>query len=62
MCRKWNDRRVRLVENTTLRKLDIVVFSQSNLPDGSRGGINRKMSWTHWCFDEDYKRESRGAQ
>jgi predicted DCC family thiol-disulfide oxidoreductase YuxK len=58
LCRKWNDRKIKLVEGTTLRKLEIVVFSQPNLPDGERGGISRKLSWRHWCFEEDLKRDN----
>lgn len=58
LCRKWNERKIKLVENTTLRKFEIIVFSQSNLPDGGKGPISRKLSWRHWCFDEDYKRDN----
>ena len=58
LCRLWNKRKVRWVQDTTLRKMEIIVFSQLNLPNGEKGGITRKLSWKHWCFDEDYKRES----
>lgn len=58
LCRKWNDRNEKWVPNTTLRKMEIIVFSQPNLPDGDKGGISRKLSWRHWCFDEDYKRDN----
>lgn len=58
LCRQWNERHIRWIKNTTLRKFEIVVYSQPNLPDGGKGGINRKLSWRHWCFDEDFKRES----
>lgn len=58
LCRLWNKRNVRLVKNTTLRKMEIIVFSQMNLPNGEKDGITRKLTWNHWCFDEDYKRES----
>lgn len=61
LCREWNERNVRWVKSTTLRKFEIIVYSQPNLADGSKGGISRKLSWKHWCFDSDYKKES-GAQ
>ncbi len=57
LCREWNVRGKKLVPNTSLKKLEIVVYSQLNLPDGDRGGISRKLSWRHWCYDEDYKKE-----
>lgn len=58
LCRLWNDRHEGHVKNTTLRKFEIIVYSQLNLPDGGKGGINRKMSWRHWCYDEEYKKEN----
>ena len=58
LCRKWNERKIKLVKGTTLRKLEIIVYSQPNLPDGDKGGISRKLSWKHWCFDEDFKRDN----
>lgn len=58
LCRLWNTRNQKWVEGTTLRKMEIVVYSQPNLPDGEKGGISRKLSWRHWCFDEDYKRDN----
>lgn len=58
LCRQWNDRKIRKVPNTTLRKFEIIVYSQPNLPTGEKGGINRKLSWKHWCFDEDFKKEN----
>lgn len=61
LCRQWNDRRIRWKKNTTLRKMEIIVFSQGNLEDGGKGPINRKLSWKHWCYDEDYKRDNQGA-
>lgn len=57
LCRLWNTRDIRK-KDTTLRKMEIVSYSQMNLPNGDRGGIERKITWKHWCFDEDYKRES----
>lgn len=62
LCRKWNDRKEKLVEGTTLRKMEIIVFSQLNLPDGDKGGITRKLSWKHWCFDEEFKKEGPGSK
>jgi predicted DCC family thiol-disulfide oxidoreductase YuxK/uncharacterized membrane protein YphA (DoxX/SURF4 family) len=59
LCRLWNERHIQYVKGTTLRKMEIVVYSQMNLPDGQKGGIARKLSWKHWCFDEDFKRESK---
>lgn len=58
LCRKWNTRNIKLVKGTTLRKMEIIVYSQMNLPNGEKGGISRKLSWKHWCFDEDYKRDN----
>lgn len=58
LCREWNERNIALVKDTTLRKLEIIVYSQPNLPNNERGGISRKLSWKHWCFDEDYKKEN----
>lgn len=58
LCRLWNTRGVRKKEGVILRKLDIVTYSQMNLPNGDRGGVEKKLSWKHWCFDEDFRRES----
>lgn len=59
LCRRWNDlKEGQWVPGTTLRKMEIIVFSQMNLPDGDKGGITRKLSWKHWCFDEEYKKEA----
>jgi len=55
LCRQWNDRHIRKVSETTLKKFDIIVYSQPIQTDGSAGGIYKKMSWSHWCFDEDDK-------
>lgn len=60
LCRQWNSRGIRK-KDTTLRSMEIVSYSQLNLPNGDRGGIERKLSWKHWCFDEDYKREAKSA-
>jgi predicted DCC family thiol-disulfide oxidoreductase YuxK len=57
LCRLWNTRKIRK-KDTTLRKMEIISYSQMNLPNGDRGGIERKLTWKHWCFDEDYKREA----
>jgi predicted DCC family thiol-disulfide oxidoreductase YuxK len=58
LCRLWNDRKIQWVKGTTLRKMEIIVYSQLNLQDGDKGGISRKLSWKHWCFDEDYKQDN----
>jgi predicted DCC family thiol-disulfide oxidoreductase YuxK len=58
LCRLWNDRKKGLVKGVTLRKMEINVYSQVNLPTGDKGGIVKKLSWKHWCFDEDYKKEN----
>lgn len=58
LCREWNDRHIQKVPGTTLRKFEIIVYSQGNLPNDEKSGISRKLSWKHWCFDEDYKREN----
>ena len=60
ICRQWNDKKERFMPDLTLRKFEIVVYSQPNLPDGEKGGISRKLSWRHWCFDEDFKRDNPG--
>lgn len=57
-CRLWNKRNIRWVPETTLRKFEIIVYSQQNLPNGEKDGVTRKLSWKHWCFDEDYKKET----
>ena len=57
LCRLWNERNEGFVKDVKLRRLELIVFSQLNLPSGDRAGIVRKMSWKHWCFDEDYKKE-----
>jgi hypothetical protein len=38
--------------------MEIIVYSQSNLLNGEKGGISRKLTWKHWCFDEDYNKEN----
>jgi hypothetical protein len=57
LCRLWNTRGIRK-KDAALRKMEIISYSQMNLPNGDRGGIERKITWKHWCFDEDYKREA----
>lgn len=57
LCRLWNTRMIRK-KDTTLRKMEIISYSQLNLPNGGKGGIETKLRWKHWCFDEDYKREA----
>jgi hypothetical protein len=58
LCRQWNTQKVRWVSETTLRKFEIIVYSQPNLPNGDKGGVSRKLSWRHWCFDEDYRKDN----
>lgn len=58
LCREYNERNKKWVPDTTLRKFEIIVYSQPNLPDGGKGGVSRKLSWKHWCFDEDFKKEN----
>lgn len=58
LCREWNERKIRRVPETTLRKFEIIVYSQPNLIDGGEGAISRKHSWKHWCFDSDYEQEN----
>ncbi len=58
LCRKWNERGLGFVPNTTLRKLEVKVFSQFNLLNYEKGDIRMKHSWKHWCFDEDFRKEN----
>lgn len=58
LCRKWNVRKIQLVPGQDLMKFEIIVFSQLNLPNGDKGGIVRKLSWKHWCFDKDFQAEN----
>lgn len=58
LCREWNERKIRRVPETTLRKFEIIVYSQPNLIDGGEGAISRKLSWKHWCFDSDFEQEN----
>ena len=55
LCRQWNDRKIQLVKGKQLKKFEIIVYSQQNLPNGDKGGISRKLSWKHWCFDQDFQ-------
>ncbi len=57
LCRTWNDLKVQHVPGTTLRKMEIMVYSQPNLPDGGKGKTHKKLSWKHWCFKEDMRRD-----
>ncbi len=61
-CRLWNDRKLGFVKDVKLKKLEIIVYSQMNHLDGSKGEALRKLSWKHWCFDEDYKKESKDTK
>jgi predicted DCC family thiol-disulfide oxidoreductase YuxK len=58
LCRKWNERQERWVNDVGLRKFDINVYSEMNLLGHKKGGPVKKSTWKHWCYDEDYKRES----
>lgn len=57
-CRRWNERQLGFVPDTTLRTVQVKVFSQLNFLDYVRGEIKEKHSWRHWCFDEDYRRDN----
>ncbi len=59
LCREWNERHIAWVKDTTLRKFEIIVYTQPNMPNGEKGGISRKLSWKHWCFDEEFKKEGK---
>jgi predicted DCC family thiol-disulfide oxidoreductase YuxK len=59
LCRSWNERGIRHVPDQFLKKFEIVVYSQPNLSNGHKGGVSRKISWKHWCFDSDYQAESK---
>lgn len=58
LCREWNERKIQKVPGVDLRKFEIIVYTQLNLPNDEKGGIGRKLSWKHWCFDEDFKKEN----
>jgi predicted DCC family thiol-disulfide oxidoreductase YuxK len=55
LCRQWNDKKIRAVDKVDLKKLEIIIYSQFNLPNGDKSGISRGLSWKHWCFERDYK-------
>jgi len=38
--------------------MEIIIYSQVNLPDGLKAGVERKMSWNHWCFEKDLKKDN----
>lgn len=57
-CRKWNDRQLGFVPHTTLKTMEVKVFSQYNLLNYEKGDIRLKHSWKHWCFDEDYQKDN----
>lgn len=62
LCREWNERNIGWDTKTSLRKFEIIVYSQPNLPNDQKGGISRKLSWKHWCFDTDYKAENKAEK
>jgi uncharacterized membrane protein YphA (DoxX/SURF4 family) len=57
LCRSWNERGIRHVPDQFLKNFEIVVYSQPNLPNGNKGGVSRKLSWKHWCFENDLESE-----
>lgn len=61
LCRQWNDLKIQKVPDTTLRSLEIIVYSQLNLPNDQKGGITKALTWKHWCFDSDYKKENQAG-
>ncbi len=61
LCRKWNDRGLGFIPDTSLRKMEVKVFTQLNLLNYERGEIRLKHSWKHWCFDEDFKADNPSA-
>jgi len=62
LCRRWNNRGIRYVPGTTLRKMSIKSYSQMNYLENVKGPIQERVSWNHWCFDEDYNRDNPGAK
>lgn len=62
LCRRWNNRGIRYVPGTTLRKMSIKSYSQMNYLEDVKGPIQEKVSWNHWCFDEDYAKDNAGAK
>lgn len=61
LCRRWNDRKIKWVPNTTLRKMEIVTYSQMNYLNDAKGPVEKKLTWKHWCFDSDYKQDNPGS-
>ena len=59
LCRTWNNRKIRS-KDVDLRKFEIIVYSQMNLIDGSRGEIKKILSWKHWCNENYFKKEQSG--
>lgn len=55
LCRSWNELGEGYIKNVKLRKFDINVYSQLNLLNNEKANIEKKFSWTHWCFDKDLK-------
>ena len=55
LCRNWNELGNGFIPEVKLRKLDINVYSQLNLLNNEKAGIVKKSTWTHWCFDKDFK-------
>lgn len=58
LCRRWNTRKIRWVKDQTLRKFEIIIYSQMNFLDNKKAGIMKKLSWKHWCYNEDMKKDN----
>ncbi len=58
LCRFWNDRHLGSVKGPNLMKFEIIVYSQQNLENNQKGGLSRRLSWRHWCFDEEFKKDN----
>lgn len=60
LCRAWNDRKMNFGIQRKLLKMEIASYSQLNLLNDERGPIEKKMSWKHWCFDKEFKKDNPG--
>ena len=58
LCRLWNERHLGTVKGVNLMKFEIIVYSQTNLENDLKGGLSRRLSWRHWCFDEEFKKDN----
>ncbi len=57
LCRKWNFSNEDKDPHQKLRNMEIIIYSQLNLLDGTQGPIQRKHSWLHWCYDKDMAKD-----